>query len=107
MTCFAMALVARLSPLQFLICYACSLGVFLSGVSAFQPDADRLTAQFVNGSILVIMALITSIVIHREVLRAFLYHSTIRQQKEEMELRVRERTADLALTCLLYTSRCV
>lgn len=98
MTCFAMALVARLSPLQFFICYACSLGVFLSGVSAFQPDADRLTAQFVNGSILVIMALITSIVIHREVLRAFLYHSTIRQQKEEMELRVRERTADLALT---------
>ena len=97
MVCFAMAVVARLSPLQFFICYALSLGVFLTGVTAFQPDPDRLITQFSKGSILVLLAFTTSIVMHREVLRGFLYHATIRQQKEEMELKVRERTADLAL----------
>ena len=34
---------------------------------------------------------------YRVLLRGFLYRTTIKQQKEEMELRVRERTADLAL----------
>lgn len=97
MGCFAIAVVVRLSPLQFFLCYASSLVVFLIGVSTFQSDPDLLAAHFTNGSILVLMAFITSLLMYRVVLRGFLYRTTIRQQKEEMELRVRERTADLAL----------
>ena len=95
--CFAVAAVVRLSPPQFFVCYASSLVVFLIGVSAFQSDPDRLAAHFTNGSILVLIAFITSILMYRVLLRGFLYRTTVKQQKEEMELRVRERTADLAL----------
>lgn len=97
MGCFAVAVVVRLSPLQFFIGYGSSLVVFLIGVSTFQSNPDRLTAHFINGSILVLMAFITSILMYRVLLRGFLYRTTVKQQKEEMELRVRERTADLAL----------
>lgn len=95
--CFAVAAVVKLSPLHFLICYASSLLVFLFGVSNFQTDPNRLAAHYTNGSILVLMAFITSILMYKIVLRSFLYRITIKRQKDEMELRVQERTADLAL----------
>lgn len=97
MACFTIAAIVRLFPWQFLICYASSLVVFLIGVSNFQFDPDRLSAHYTNGTILVLLALITSILMYRIVLRAFVYRITIQKQKDEMELRVRERTADLAL----------
>lgn len=97
MGCFAIAAVVRLFPIHYYVCYSSSLVIFLLGVSRFQTDPDRLAAHFTNGSILVLMALITSLLMHRVVVRGFLYRVTIQQQKEEMELRVRERTADLAL----------
>ncbi|HWQ75835.1 MAG TPA: diguanylate cyclase [Syntrophomonas sp.] len=95
--CFTIAAVVKLLPYQFLICYAFSLLVFLLGISKFQTDPTRLSAHYVNGSVLVLLALITSLLMYRAVLRAFAYHLTIQQQKAEMEARVCERTADLAL----------
>lgn len=97
MGCFAIAAVIKLFPWQFFLCYAASMIVFLYGISKFQTDPDRLSAQYVNGSVLVLLAFITSLLIYRMVLRNFVYRSTIQQQKDEMELRVRERTSDLAL----------
>lgn len=97
MACFAIAAVVKLFPWQFLIGYACSLFVFLLGVTQFQSDPVRLSAHYVNGPLMVIMALLTSLLMYRVVLRSFVYRTTIQQQKDEMELRVYERTADLAL----------
>ncbi|MBP1761040.1 MAG: diguanylate cyclase with sensor [Firmicutes bacterium] len=97
MACFAIAAVVKLFPWQFIIGYAFSLLVFLLGVTQFQTDSVRLSAHYVNGPLMVIMALITSLLMYRVVLRTFVYRTTIQQQKDEMELRVYERTADLAL----------
>ncbi len=97
MACFATAAVVRLFPWQAFFCYASSLFVFIYGVTTFQTDPDRLAAHYVNGSILVLLALITSLLMYRVVWRNFVYRTTIKKQRDEMELRVRERTADLAL----------
>lgn len=97
MACFATAAVLRFFPWQAIFCYASSLLVFIYGVTTFQADPDRLSAHYVNGSILVLLALITSLLMYRVVWRNFVYRTTIKKQRDEMELRVRERTADLAL----------
>lgn len=97
LACFAIAAVVKLFPWQFIIGYASSLLVFLFGITQFQADPNRLAAHYVNGPIMVIMALITSLLMYRVVLRSFVYRTTIQRQKDEMELRVSERTADLAL----------
>jgi len=97
LACFAIAAVVKLFPWQFFIGYASSLLVFLVGVTNFQPDPNRLAAHYVNGPILVLMAFLTRLLMYRVVLRSFIYRTTIQQQKDEMELRVYERTADLAL----------
>jgi len=94
--CFAIAVVVRLFPLHYIICYSLSLTIFLFGVHQFQTDPDRLAAHFTNGSLLALMAFITSLLMYRVLVRGFLYRTTIQQQKEEMEMRVWERTADLA-----------
>lgn len=95
--CFTIAAVVKLYPWQFFLGYAFSLLIFLMGVTHFQADPVRLAAHYVNGSILVLLAFITSLLMYRIVLRAFVYRTTIQKQKDEMELRVYERTADLAL----------
>jgi diguanylate cyclase (GGDEF)-like protein len=95
--CFTIAAVVRLFPWQFFVCYTSSLIVFLLGESKFQTDPSRLSAHYINGSILVLLAFITCLLIYRIVLRTFVYRTTIQKQKDEMELRVFERTADLAL----------
>lgn len=95
--CFATAASTRLSPVQYFIGYSTSLGLFWVGVTMFQKDSERLIAHYTNGTVLVVMAFVVSYILYKITLRGFLYRTALEQQKEEMELRVRERTADLAL----------
>lgn len=95
--CFAIAATTRFSPLQSFLTYGIAFAIFLIGIDYFQPDQERVLAHYVNGSVMVITAFIVTLVLYRIALRGFMYRKTVEQQKEEMELRVRERTADLAL----------
>jgi len=97
MGCFAIAVSTRFSPIQFFIPYGLSLAIFLTGVTFFQTDPEKLSAHYINGTMLVITAYAVTLILYRMRIRDYNYRRTIEQQKEEMELRVRERTADLAL----------
>ncbi len=94
--CFAVAASLRFAPFQFLLVYAISFSVFIFGMIQFQTNIDKLIAHYINGSVLVIMAFVVSIILHRMRVRDFISRKTVEQQKSEMEQRVIERTADLA-----------
>ena len=96
MACYAAAIATRFSPLQFLFAYIVSLIVFLLGIAFFQSDPERLMAQYVNGILSVLIAYVIALVFYRLRLRDFFSRKTIEQQRNEMEKRVIERTADLA-----------
>ncbi|MDD3894868.1 MAG: diguanylate cyclase [Syntrophomonadaceae bacterium] len=96
MACYAAAVAMRFSPLQYFASYAISLTVFILGVSYFQTNTERLVAHFVNGTISVLVAYVIAIVFYHMRVRDFVSRKTIEQQKNEMEQRVIERTADLA-----------
>ncbi|HNX28406.1 MAG TPA: diguanylate cyclase [Syntrophomonadaceae bacterium] len=96
MVCYAAAVATRFSPLQFLAAYAISLTFFLLGIAYFQSDFERLVAQYINGTISVLVAYSISLVFYRLRVRDFVSRKTVEQQKNEMEQRVIERTADLA-----------
>ena len=94
--CFTVAASMRLFPIQSLFVYAASFLVFIFGVVHFQNDPARLIAHYVNGSVLVIMALVVSLILYRMRARDFSSRKEVEEQKAEMERRVIERTADLA-----------
>lgn len=94
--CFTVAVSLRLSPLHFISGYIISFAVFILGIIKFQTDPQILMAHYVNGTVLVIIALIVSLILYRMRRRDFSSRKALEKQKVEMERRVIERTADLA-----------
>ncbi|MGE5423195.1 MAG: diguanylate cyclase domain-containing protein [Ignavibacteriales bacterium] len=95
--CFAVAAATQFTPSKNIIIYTISFIFFYFGIQYFQADPARQAVHYVNGLIEVIMALVITLILFRTRVRSFLYRKTIEQQKNEMELRVRERTVDLAM----------
>ncbi len=95
--CFAIAAATQFTPAKNIIIYGLSFVVFFIGIKYFQADPDRQVSHYINGFIEVITALVITFVLFRTRVRSFLYRKTIETQKNEMELRVRERTVDLAM----------
>lgn len=95
--CFALAAATRFTPILYFVVYAVAFSIFMAGIALFQPIPDRMVAHYVNGTIMVLTAFVITVVLHSVALRGFIFRKAVELQKEEMELRVRERTADLAL----------
>jgi len=96
MVCYAAAVATRFSPVQFFVAYAISLAFFLIGIAYFQSDFERQIAQYINGTLSMLVAYSIAIVFYRLRVRDFVSRKEVEEQKAEMERRVIERTADLA-----------
>jgi len=81
--CFATAVGTRFHPRQYLLTYSLSLLTFIFGVHLFQPDHERLVAHYVNGTVLVIIALVTTVILYRIRTREFAHRKTVERQEKE------------------------
>jgi len=93
--CYAIAVSTRFYPMQYVVIFGVSLIGFIMGVSVFQANPERLVAHYINGTILVILAFVTTNILFGIRIREFITRTKLEKQKQEMELRVQERTADL------------
>ena len=82
---FALAILNYHKPTIFLAIYSISFLIFIIGITYVQTNQEVLRAHYINGSVLVILAMFLSIILYYGKVRDFLSTKTIERQKMELE----------------------
>jgi len=87
---FALAVTIYLKPVLSILIYALSYLVFLMGITYCQTNPEILRGHYINGTVLVILALFLSTILYFGKVRDFLSTKTIERQKIELETKNQE-----------------
>lgn len=90
---FALAITVYLKPIYSILIYAISYLVFLVGITYCQTNPEILRGHYINGTVLIILALFLSTILYYGKVRDFLSTKTIERQKIELETKNHELSA--------------